>query len=403
MKSPAAAVAAIIAFAVSGTAANAQISDDVVKIGVLTDMSSLYADATGKGSLAAVQMAVADYGGKVKGKPVEVISADHQNKPDIGVGIARNWYDNEKVDAIFDVPTSSVALPVSALTREKNKININSGGGSSDLTGVACSPNTVHWTYDTYALSNVAGRAMVKRGEDTWFFVTADYAFGMALERDAANVVKESGGKVLGNVRHPLNSSDFSSFLLQAQASKAKVVALANAGGDTTNALKQAAEFGIAQGGQKMIALLQEITDTHALGVKATQGLIVTDAFYWDMNDETRAFSKRFNDKVGHMPTMIQAGLYSATMHYLKAIEAVGTDEAPKVMAQMRATPINDFFAKGGKIRIDGRMVHDMYLFEVKKPEESKGEWDLYKLIATVPGDEAFRPLDKGGCPLVTH
>jgi len=401
MKSLAAVVAAGLALAASGGVANAQISDDVVKIGVLTDMSSLYADATGKGSLAAVQMAVADYGGKVKGKPVEVISADHQNKPDVGVGIARNWYDNEKVDAIFDVPTSSVALPVSALTREKNKININSGGGSSDLTGVACSPNTVHWTYDTYALSNVAGRAMVKRGEDTWFFVTADYAFGMALERDAANVVKESGGKVLGNVRHPLNSSDFSSFLLQAQASKAKVVALANAGGDTTNALKQASEFGITKGGQKMIALLQEITDTHALGVKETQGLIVTDAFYWDMNDETRAFSKRFLDKVGHMPTMIQAGLYSATMHYLKAIEAIGSDEAPKVMAQMRATPINDFFAKGGKIRIDGRMVHDMYLFEVKKPEESKGEWDLYKLIATVPGDEAFRPLDKGGCPLV--
>jgi branched-chain amino acid transport system substrate-binding protein len=401
MKPVAAIVMAGLAYAVSGGAASAQISDDVVKIGVLTDMSSLYADATGKGSLAAVQMAVADYGSKVKGKPVEVIAADHQNKPDVGVNIARNWYDNEKVDAIFDVPTSSVALPISALTREKNKININSGGGSSDITGVACSPNTVHWTYDTYALSNVAGKAMVKRGEDTWFFITADYAFGMALERDAANVVKESGGKVLGNVRHPLNSSDFSSFLLQAQASKAKVIGLANAGGDTTNALKQASEFGITQGGQKMIALLQEITDTHALGVKATQGLIVTDAFYWDMNDETRAFSKRFYEKVGHMPTMIQAGLYSATMHYLKAIEAIGTDEAPKVMAQMRATPINDFFAKGGKIRIDGRMVHDMYLFEVKKPEESKGEWDLYKLLATVPGDEAFRPLDKGGCPLV--
>ena len=401
MKSLAATLIAGLAYAVSGGAASAQISDDVVKIGVLTDMSSLYADATGKGSLAAVQMAVADYGGKVKGKPIEVIAADHQNKPDVGVNIARNWYDNEKVDAIFDLPTSSVALPVSALTREKNKIHMNSGAGSSDITGIACSPNTVHWTYDTYALSNVAGKAMVKRGEDTWFFVTADYAFGMALERDAANVVKESGGKVLGQVRHPLNSSDFSSFLLQAQASKAKVIGLANAGGDTTNALKQASEFGITQGGQKMIALLQEITDTHALGVKATQGLIVTDAFYWDMNEETRAFSKRFNEKVGHMPTMIQAGLYSATMHYLKAIEAIGTDEAPKVMAQMRDTPINDFFAKNGKIRIDGRMVHDMYLFEVKKPEESKGEWDLYKLIATVPGDEAFRPLDKGGCPLV--
>jgi branched-chain amino acid transport system substrate-binding protein len=401
MKSFAAALIAGLAFAVSGGAASAQISDDVVKIGVLTDMSSLYADSTGKGSLVAVQMAVADYGGKVKGKPVEVIVADHQNKPDVGVGIARNWYDNEKVDAIFDVPTSSVALPISALTREKNKININSGGGTSDLTGVACSPNTVHWTYDTYSLSNVAGKAMVKRGEDTWFFVTADYAFGMALQRDAANVVKEHGGKVLGDVRHPLNSSDFSSFLLQAQASKAKVIALADAGGDTTNALKQAAEFGITQAGQKMIALLLEITDVHSLGIKATQGLIVTDAFYWDKNDETRAFSNRFNDKVGHMPTMIQAGLYSATMHYLKAIEAIGTDDSLKVMAQMRATPVNDFFTKNGKIRIDGRMVHDMYLFEVKKPEESKNEWDLYKLLATVPGDEAFRPLDKGNCPLV--
>jgi branched-chain amino acid transport system substrate-binding protein len=401
MKSVAAALVAGLAFAASGSAANAQISDDVVKIGVLTDMSSLYADATGKGSLAAVEMAVADYGGKVKGKPVEVVSADHQNKPDVGVGIARNWYDNEKVDAIFDVPTSSVALPISALTREKNRININSGGGSSDITGTACSPNTVHWTYDTYALSNVAGKAMVKRGEDSWFFVTADYAFGMALERDAANVVKESGGKVLGDVRHPLNSSDFSSFILQAQASKAKVVALANAGGDTTNALKQASEFGVMKGGQKLIALLLEITDVHSLGLKEAQGLILTDAFYWDRDDETRAFSNRFLAKVGHMPTMIQAGLYSATMHYLKAIEKIGTDEAPKVMAEMRATPINDFFTHNGKIRIDGRMVHDMYLFEVKKPEESKGEWDLYKLLATVPGDEAFRPLDKGGCPLV--
>jgi branched-chain amino acid transport system substrate-binding protein len=401
MRSLAATVVAGLAFAVTGGTAHAQISDDVVKIGVLTDMSSLYADATGKGSLAGVEMAVADYGGKVKGKPVVVVSADHQNKPDVGVNIARNWYDNEKVDAIFDVPTSSVALPVSALTREKNKIMMNSGAGTSDLTGTACSPNTVHWTYDTYALSNVAGRAMVKRGEDTWFFITADYAFGAALERDAAAVVKETGGTVVGEVRHPLNSSDFSSFLLQAQASKAKVVALANAGGDTTNALKQASEFGIVKGGQKMIALLQEITDSHSLGTKEAQGLILTDAFYWDMNDDTRAFSKRFNDKVGHMPTMIQAGLYSATMHYLQAIDAVGTDDATKVMAQMKATPIHDFFAKDGKIREDGRMVHDMYLFEVKKPEESKGEWDLYKLLATVPGDQAFRPIEKGGCPFI--
>ena len=396
-----AAVAAGLAIAATGSPAQAQITDDVVKIGVLTDMSSLYADATGKGSLAAVQMAVADYGGKVAGKPVEVIAADHQNKPDVGVNIARNWYDNDKVDAIFDVPTSSVALPVSALTREKNKIHINSGGGSSDITGTACSPNTVHWTYDTYALSNVAGRAMVKRGEDTWFFVTADYAFGMALERDAANVVKESGGKVLGDVRHPLNTSDFSSFLLQAQASKAKVIGLANAGGDTTNALKQAAEFGIIQGGQKMIALLQEVTDTHSLGVKATQGLIVTDAFYWDMNDETRAFSKRFMERVKRPPTSAQAGVYSSVTHYLQAVKQAGTTDSAAVIKVMKETPINDFFAKNGKIRIDGRMVHDMYLFEVKKPQESKGEWDLYNLIATVPGDEAFRPLDKGGCPLV--
>jgi branched-chain amino acid transport system substrate-binding protein len=401
MRSLAATFVAGLALAVAGSAANAQISDDVVKIGVLTDMSSLYADSTGKGSLAGVEMAVADYGGKVKGKPVVVVSADHQNKPDVGMNIARNWYDNEKVDAIFDVPTSSVALPIAALTREKNKIFMNSGAGTSDLTGIACSPNTVHWTYDTYALSNVAGRAMVKRGEDTWFFITADYAFGAALERDAAAIVKETGGTVIGDVRHPLNSSDFSSYLLQAQASKAKVVALANAGGDTTNALKQAAEFGIVKGGQKMIALLQEITDSHALGAKEAQGLIVTDAFYWDMNDDTRAFSKRFNEKVGHMPTMIQAGLYSATMHYLKAIDAVGTDDAMKVMAQMKATPIHDFFTKDGKIREDGRMVHDMYLFEVKKPEESKGEWDLYKLLATVPGDQAFRPIEKGGCPFI--
>ncbi len=401
MKKAAATLVASLAFAITGGAAQAQISDDVVKIGVLTDMSSLYSDATGKGSLTAVQMAVADFGGKVKGKPIEVLSGDHQNKPDVGVNIVRNWVDNDKVDSVFDVPTSSVALAVSTLLTEKNKIFMNSGAGSSDLTGKACSPIFVHYTYDTYALANVAGKAMVKRGEDTWFFITADYAFGHALERDAVNVVKEAGGKVVGAVRHPLNTSDFSSFLLQAQSSKAKVVALANAGGDTTNALKQAAEFGLTRSGQKMIALLQEITDSHSLGLKQAQGLILTDGFYWDMNDETRAFSKKFMDRIGHMPTMIQAGLYSATMHYLQAIDVTGTDDTAKVMAKMKATPINDFFAKNGHIRQDGRMVHDMYLFEVKKPSESKGEWDLYKLLATVPGDEAFRPMDQGGCPLV--
>ena len=394
-------LASIAALALTAGGAQAQISDDVVKIGVLTDMSSLYADATGKGSLTAVEMAVADYGGKVAGKPVVVVGGDHQNKPDTGAAIARSWFDNEKVDVIMDVPTSSVALVVQQIARDKNKMMINSGGGTSDLTGVACSPNGVHWTYDTYALSNVAGKAMIERGENTWFFLTADYAFGQALERDASAVVKKSGGTVAGTVRHPLNTADFSSFLLQAQASKAKVVALANAGGDTTNAIKQAGEFGLTAAGQKLIALLLEVTDAHLIGLQQGQGLIVTDAFYWDLNDETRAFSKRFYDKIGRMPTMIQAGLYSATMHYLKAIEATKTDEALKVIAQMKATPIHDFFAADGRIREDGRMVHDMYLFELKKPSESKGEWDLYKVLAKVPGDQAFRPLADGNCPLV--
>ena len=393
-------LAALAAALACGTANAQQIN---VKIGVLTDMSSLYADNSGIGSAIAAQMAIDDYAkahpqSKIKGS---VVSADHQNKADVGTNIANQWIDVDHVDAILDVPNSGVALAISAVAAAKNKVFIGSGPASSDLTGPKCNANTVHWTYDTWMLANGTGKAIVKNGGDSWFFLTSDYAFGHALERDTAAVVTANGGKVLGAVRHPINTSDFSSFLLQAQASKAKVIALANAGGDTTNALKQTAEFGITQGGQKMIALLQEITDTHSLGIKATQGLIVTDAFYWDMNDETRAFSKRFYAKMHNMPTMIQAGLYSATMHYLKAIEAIGTDEAPKVMAQMRATPINDFFAKNGKIRIDGRMVHDMYLFEVKKPEESKGDWDLYKLIATVPGDQAFRPLDKGGCPLV--
>ena len=391
-------LAAVLA---AGAPALAQISDEVVKIGVLTDMSSLYADATGKGSLTAVEMAVADYGGTVAGKPIVVVSGDHQNKPDTGVAIARNWFDTDKVDVIMDVPTSSVALAVQALVRDKNKLFINSGGGSSDLTGVACSPNFVHWTYDTYALSNVAGKAMVARGDDSWFFVTADYAFGQALERDASAIVKKNGGKVAGAVRHPLNSADFSSFLLQAQASKAKVVALANAGGDTTNAIKQAGEFGLTASGQKLIALLLEISDAHLIGLQQGQGLILTDAFYWDLDDDTRAFSKRFFDKIGRMPTMIQAGLYSATMHYLKAIEAVKTDDSMKVIAQMKATPIHDFFARDGRIREDGRMVHDMYLFEIKKPSESKGEWDLYKQIAKVSGDDAFRPMNEGNCPFI--
>ena len=385
----------------AGGAAQAQISDDVVRIGVLSDMSSLYSDATGKGSLIAAQMAAADYGGKVKGKPIDVIGADHQNKPDVGSNIARQWYDQGGVDVIVDVPTSSVALAVAQITREKNKVFLNSGAGTSDLTGSQCSPNTIHWTYDTFALSNVAGKAMVERGENTWYFITADYAFGHALERDAADVVKKHGGQVLGAVRAPLNTPDFSSFLLQAQSSGAKVIALANAGGDTQNAIKQAVEFGIVQGGQKLLALLMQITDTHSLGTKTAGGMILTDGFYWDLSDETRAFSKRFLEKVGHMPTMIQAGIYSGVMHYLKAIEETGTDEAKAVIAKMKATPVNDFFARNGRIREDGRMVHDMYLMQVKTAAESKGEWDLYNVLATVPGDQAYRPMSEGGCPLV--
>jgi branched-chain amino acid transport system substrate-binding protein len=381
--------------------AGAQISDDVVKIGVLTDMSSLYADGTGKGSLVAAEMAAADAGGKVRGKPIEVIGADHQNKPDVGSAIARAWYDTDKVDAIADVPTSSIALAIQQITRDKNKIFLMSGPGTSDLTGPACSPNGIHWTYDTYALAQVAGKAMVDRGEKNWFFITADYAFGHALERDTAAVVNANGGKVVGAVRAPFNNPDFSSFLLQAQASRAQVIGLASAGNDTQTAIKQASEFGLQQAGQKLVALLFQITDTHSLGLGIAQGMILTEGFYWDMDDDTRAFSKRFLDKVGRMPTMVQAGVYSAVAHYLKAIEAAGTDAAPTVIATMKALPIHDFFARNGRLREDGRMVHDMYLVQVKTPAESKGEWDLYKIIATVPGDQAYRPMDQGGCPLV--
>ena len=392
--------AALLGLVLPATA-QAQISDGVVKLGVLTDMSSLYSDATGKGSLMAAQMAVKDFGGKVLGKPIEVVSADHQNKPDIGSNIARQWYDQEQVDTIVDVPTSSVALAVQQISKDKDRVFLMSGPGSSDLTGPACSPTGVHWTYDTYALAHVAGKAMVERGEDSWFFITADYAFGHALERDAMDVVKASGGKVLGSVRHPLNTQDFSSFLLQAQASGAKVIGLANAGGDTQTAIKQAAEFGLQKGGQKLLALLIQVTDTHSLGLQTAQGMILTDGFYWDRDDAARAFSKRFYDQMHFMPTMIHAGVYSEVTHYLKAIQAAGTDEAKAVVAKMRALPIDDFFAHNAKLREDGRMVHDMYLMQVKTPAESKSEWDVYKTLATVPGDQAYRPIDQGGCPLI--
>jgi branched-chain amino acid transport system substrate-binding protein len=392
------AAAAVIA---GVTSAGAQISDGVVKIGVLSDMSSVYSDSTGTGSLIAAQMAAADFNAQVKGKPIEVIGADHQNKPDIGSSIAREWYDTGKVDVIADVPTSSVALAVQRITKDKDRVFLMSGTAASDLTGPACSPNGIHWTYDTYALSKVAGKAMVARGEDTWFFITVDYVFGHALERDTANVVKAAGGQVLGAVRAPLNTQDFSSFLLQAQASKAKVVGLANTGSDMQNAIKQAAEFGLQRGGQKLAALLFDVTDANSLGLETAQGMIVAAGFYWDLDAETRAFSNRFMQRTKRMPTMFQAGVYSAVTHYLRAIDATGTDDAKAVIAKMKATPVNDFFAKNGRIREDGRMVHDMYLMQLKSPSESTGPWDFYKLLATVPGDQAFRPLQEGGCPMV--
>jgi branched-chain amino acid transport system substrate-binding protein len=373
-----------------------------IKVGVLNDQSGVYADVGGKGSVVAAQLAVEDFKPAVNGLQVEVVSADHQNKPDIGANIARQWYDRDGVDAIFDVPTSSVALAISQLTREKNRIFINSGAGTAELTGAQCSPNTVHWTYDTVALANGTGTALLKRGENTWFFITADYAFGHALERDTVAVVTKNGGKVLGSVRTPFPAADFSSFLLQAQASRAKVIGLANAGGDTISAVKQASEFGITQGGQKLAALLMYETDVHSLGLRVAQGLVLTTAFYWDLNDGTRAFSKRFAERMGgQMPTMNQAGTYAGLLHYLKAVAATKSKDAQTVMAWMKANPTDDPLFGKGTIRVDGRKIHDMYLFEVKAPAEAQGEWDVYKLLATIPGSEVFRPLNEGGCPLV--
>jgi len=385
------------------TGAQAQMSDGIVKIGVLNDMSGLYSDITGQGSVFAARQAVEDFGAAAKGLKVEVIGADHQNKPDVGSSIARQWYDVDKVDVIVDVPTSSVALAISEITREKNKVFLVSGAAASDLTGAKCTANTIHWTYDTWALGNGTAKAMVKTGGDTWFFLTADYAFGYALERDTAAVVEKSGGKVLGKVRHPLNTNDFSSFLLQAQASKAKVIGLANAGGDTINSIKQAAEFGIVKGGQQLAGLLMFISDVHALGLQTAQGLVLTEAWYWDANQANRDFAKKFQAQFpGKFPTMVQAGVYSAVTHYLKAVTALKSDADGKaVVAQMKATPTDDKLFGKGTVRADGRKIHDMYLFEVKKPQESKYAGDYYKLRATIPAAEAFRPLKDGGCPLV--
>jgi branched-chain amino acid transport system substrate-binding protein len=393
--------AAIVALLALGPTASAEISGDVVKIGVLNDMSSLYADISGPGSVEATRMAIADFGGAVNDKKIELISADHQNKPDIGSAIATQWFDNDGVDVIVDVPTSSVALAVQEVARKKGKVFLISGAAASDLTGKACSPTSVHWTYDTVALANGTGSAVVKAGGDTWFFITADYAFGHALERDTAKVVEDAGGKVLGKVRAPLNTPDFSSFLLQAQSSKAKIIGFANAGGDTINSIKQAGEFGIVEGGQKLAGLLVFITDVNALGLQTAHGLQLTEAFYWDQNDETRAWSKRFFDKMKREPTMVQAGVYGAIMHYLAAIKATGSDDGPTVVKQMKATPVNDFMTKDGKIREDGTLVRDVYLFEVKKPSESKGPWDYYKQIAVIPGEQAFKLPGPNQCPLV--
>lgn len=389
-------VASLAGLLMAGTA----YAQTTIKIGVMNDRSGIYADITGEGSAVAAQMAAEDFGTD-KGITVEVVSADHQNKPDVGSNIARQWYDTENVDVIADVPTSSVALAVNDITREKNKIFLNSGAATSDLTGSKCSPNTVHWTYDTWALANGTGGAMVGAGGKTWFFVTADYAFGHALERDTSAVVVANGGEVLGAVRTPFPGTDFSSFLLQAQTSGAQVIGLANAGGDTINSIKQASEFGITQGGQSLAGLLMFVNDVHALGLDVAQGLVLTESFYWDLNDQTREWSARFEEKTGKKPSMIQAGVYGAVLHYLKAVEAAGTKDAEAVMAKMKEMPTDDPLFGQGVVRADGRKVHDMYLFRVKTPDASEGPWDLYETVATIPADKAFRPLADGGCPLV--
>ncbi|MDB5758062.1 MAG: amino acid/amide transporter substrate-binding protein family [Burkholderia sp.] len=398
-------LASLLATALCGTAhaqATTGISDDAVRIGLLLDMTSLYADITGTGSVAAAQMAIDDFGGKVKGKPVQLVYADHQNKADIAATKAREWFDRDKVDAILDVAASGPALAVAPVAKEKNRIAVFSGPGSVRLTNEACTAVTVHYAYDTYALANSTARAVVEKGGNSWFFLTADYTFGATLEKDATDVVTANGGKVLGSVRHPLNASDFSAFLLRAQTSGAKVVGLANAGGDTINAIKGAHEFQLTKDGKQSLAgLLVYINDVHTLGLDAAQGMLLTTAFYWDRNDESRKWARRFFEKTKKMPNMSQAGLYSSVLHYLKAVDAAGTDETGAVMARMKQMPINDMFATNGRIREDGRMVHDMYLYQVKKPADSKYPWDYYKQVAVVPGDKAFQPLSASACPLV--
>ena len=394
---------AVLSQAAKGPAKGAAakgISGDVVRIGVLTDMSGLYSDLGGQGSVEAAKMAVADFGGKVLGKNIDVIGADHQNKADVGANKAREWYDTQGVDMITDILNSAVGIATAKVSGEKKRVNMNVGAASTRLTNEDCTPYTVHYAYDTYALANGTGNAIVKQGGKSWFFLTADYAFGHSLEADTAAVVKKGGGEVKGAVRHPLNAADFSSFLLQAQSSKAQIVGLANAGGDTINSIKAANEFGITKN-QQLAGLLVFVTDIHSLGLPTTQGMFLTDGWYWDLNDETRKFGRRFFDKMKKMPTMVHAGVYSATLNYLKAVQAAGTDDSDAVMAELKKAKINDLFAKGGHIRADGRMVHDMYLMQVKKPSESKYPWDYYTVKATIPGDQAYQPLSESKCPLV--
>jgi branched-chain amino acid transport system substrate-binding protein len=394
--------AAALAILLAPAVAPAQVSDEVVRIGVLTDLSGPYADFAGPGSVLATRMAIEDHGGKALGRPVEVISGDHQNKPDVGGALARRWIDTDRVDMIIDMPNSSVALAVQQVGRERNRIVINSSASTTELTGRQCSPVGFHWTSDSFALSSGTTRAVMQQGGQSWYYLTVDYEGGYALERGSESVVKANGGTVLGHARHPLNTADFSSFLLQAQASRAQVVALANAGTDTINAIKQAGEFGLTRQGQRLAGMFVNINDIKALGLATAQGVVTVEAWYWDKDEETRAFAARFAERNrGTVPSQYQAGIYSAVRHYLKAIEAAGTDEAMAVAAKMRELPVNDVFTSNGRVRADGRHVHDLYLVEVKRPEESKGPWDLYRVLATVPADQAFKPMAEGGCPLV--
>ncbi|HKW54364.1 MAG TPA: ABC transporter substrate-binding protein [Stellaceae bacterium] len=393
----------VVPFVVAGLLAGASAfaADEPLRIGVLTDEGGPFSTLSGEGSVEAARMAVEDYGGKVLGRTVEVIDADHQNKPDVGLGIARRWFENEHVAVIVDLANSAIALGVQELARREGRISLTSTSGTADLTGKACSPLGAQWTWDTYAVAVAPVRALIADGYDSWFFITADFAFGAAMQRDAERAIRDAGGKVLGAVRHPLNTSDFASYLVQAQASGAKVVAFANGGSDAINSVKQAAEFGLTSKGAKLAAFALNITDIHSLGLATAQGIVFVEGFYWDRDDAARAWSRRFFARRKAMPSQMQAGVYSAVMSYLKAVQAVGSDESAKVMEHLRAVPVNDFFAASGRLRVDGRMVHDMYLVQVKTPAESKGDWDYYKILRTIPGEQAFRPLSDSECPLV--